>query len=91
MSDILTGLYTSLITIGVYIVWKLIKRFGINSKCSNGQFILSFQDLTQKIDETHKTIELFTHEFLRSYQKYQIENQQFSADVVIPVAEEKKE
>ena len=58
MSDntVVSSLITSGFSIGVYIVYKLIKRFRINSQCSKDTLNISIQDLHNKLDESNEII-----------------------------------
>jgi CII-binding regulator of phage lambda lysogenization HflD len=58
MSDntVISSLITSGFSIGVYILYKLIKRFRINSNCNKDTLNISIKDLHNKLDESNEII-----------------------------------
>jgi hypothetical protein len=58
MSDntVISSLITSGFSIGVYVIYKIIKRFRINSNCNKDTLNISIKDLHNKLDESNEII-----------------------------------
>lgn len=54
--DISTSLITSAFSIGVYIFYKIIKRYKMNSTCSNNTLHITIKDLHDKLDAQNEII-----------------------------------
>lgn len=89
-NTVLAGVFSTVFTIGSYVLYKIIKRFGFNSKCTNGELRISIEDLQNKVSETHDVVRLFTSEVLRAY-RHQQQDVKFECSVVSETPEEKKE
>jgi hypothetical protein len=89
-STVLAGVFSTLFTIGSYVLYKLVKRFGFNSKCTNGELRISIEDLQTKVSETHEVVRMFTSEVLRAY-RHQQQDVPFECEVVTEKPETKTE
>ena len=89
-STVLTGVFSTLFTVASYVLYKIVKRFGLNSKCTNGELRISIEDLQTKVSETHDIVRLFTSEVLRAYRHKQ-QDVPFECEVVTEKPETKTE
>jgi hypothetical protein len=54
--DITSSIVTSSFSIGIYIIYKLLKRYKMRSQCSQNTLHITIKDLHDKIDQQNEII-----------------------------------
>ena len=73
-NELLTGLVSTGFTIVSYIVYKLVKRYTVNSNCKNNELHITLTSLDDKVNETHTYIKTFFESMKEECEKQKVYN-----------------
>lgn len=68
-TELYTGLISTAFTIGSFLLYKIVKKYTLNSNCKNNQLHITLSSLDDKINETHTYITTFFESMREEVQK----------------------